>query len=169
MLRNGKRRTPTSRTSTNLQTTNLHVLGKLMDHIAQSANGFDEVRAVVESKSADGGGTELQRVIQALLAEARSLPRPIELQRGKATIPLQGIDVPFHSSHLRSTVDRFRQCLLKPGFLEGNVDVDELVGKYIPNLMAKPFSLDEAYIREAYELTQSPILGQMLGKRPVAN
>ncbi|PLB51631.1 beta subunit of fatty acid synthase [Aspergillus steynii IBT 23096] len=146
-------------------TTNLHVLGKLMDHIAQSASGLDQVRAVVESKSADGGGTELQRVIQALLAEARSLPRPIELQRGKATIPLQGIDVPFHSSHLRSTVDRFRQCLLKPGFLEGNVDVDELVGKYIPNLMAKPFSLDEAYIREAYELTQSPILGQMLGKR----
>lgn len=135
-----------------------------MDHIAHSASGLDEVRAVVESESADANASTLQRVIRSLLAEARSLPRPIELQRGKATIPLQGIDVPFHSSHLRSTVDRFRQCLLKPGFLEGNVDVDELVGKYIPNLMAKPFSLDEAYIREAYELTHSPILGQMLGE-----
>lgn len=132
-----------------------------MDHIAQFASGSDEVRVAVESDSTVAN--DLQQVIRALLAEARSLPHPIELQRGKATIPLQGIDVPFHSSHLRSTVDRFRQCLLKPGFLEGNVDVDELVGRYIPNLMAKPFSLDEAYIREAYELTQSPILRQILG------
>ncbi|KAK1144935.1 putative PKS/NRPS-like protein biosynthetic cluster [Aspergillus melleus] len=144
-------------------TTNLHVLGQLMDHIAQSANGFEEVRAAVESESPEANGTELQRVIRDLLAETPRLSRPIELHRGKATIPLQGIDVPFHSSHLRSTVDRFRQCLLKPGFLDGNVDVGELVGKYIPNLMAKPFSLDEGYIREAYELTHSPILAQLLG------
>ncbi|THD00125.1 hypothetical protein EYZ11_000450 [Aspergillus tanneri] len=139
-------------------TTNLYVLGKLLDHIAQSARGLEVVHEAVEFKD----GSEAQQVLERLLDEAKELPHPIELQRGKATIPLQGIDVPFHSTHLRSTVDRFRQCLLKPGFLEGNVDVEGLVGRYIPNLMARAFSLDEEYIREVYELTGSVILREML-------
>ncbi|RAK97276.1 fatty acid synthase beta subunit [Aspergillus ibericus CBS 121593] len=130
--------------------TNLWVLGRLMDYLAQS-NGQE-----LGSK-----GTAEDGLILQLLSEAQDLPHPIQLQRGQATIPLEGIDVPFHSSHLRSTVDRFRQCLLKPGFLEGNVDMETL-GRYIPNVMARPFSVDEAYIREAYERTQSPILGKML-------
>lgn len=45
-----------------------------------------------------------------------------------------------------------------------NVDVEQLVGKYIPNLMARPFSLEREYIQEAFELTRSPILGQILSE-----
>ncbi|KAL4786529.1 acyl transferase domain-containing protein [Aspergillus varians] len=131
---------------------NLYVLGKLIDRIAAG------------SDRAEPGLRELENVIDGLLADARILPRPIQLQRGKATVPLEGIDVPFHSSHLRNTVDRFRQCLLRPGFLVDNVDVEQLVGKYIPNLMARPFSLDREYIQEAFELTQSPVLGEMLSE-----
>ncbi|KAL4919047.1 acyl transferase domain-containing protein [Aspergillus aurantiobrunneus] len=133
---------------------NLYVLGKLIDHIAEAPEG---ARLVVEP-----GLSELKAVIDSLLAEARTLPRPVQLRRGKATIPLEGIDVPFHSSHLRNTVDRFRQCLLRPGFLVDNIDVEQLIGKYIPNLMARPFSLDQEYIQEAFELTQSPVLGEIL-------
>ncbi|PYH94006.1 beta subunit of fatty acid synthase [Aspergillus ellipticus CBS 707.79] len=130
---------------------NLWVLGRLMDHLA--------------SDKGEVGTAQHDAVIVQLVSEARTLPRPIQLQQGRATIPLAGIDVPFHSSHLRSTVDRFRQCLLRPGFLEGNVDLMGLEGRYIPNVMAKPFSVDEEYIREAYERTQSPILGEILGCR----
>ncbi|KAF9895183.1 hypothetical protein FE257_000085 [Aspergillus nanangensis] len=142
-------------------TTNLFVLGKLMDHIAQASDGASLVQDGLQDIAKPS--SQLCALIQNQVDQAQALPGPITLHRGRATIPLQGIDVPFHSSHLRSTVDRFRQCLLKPGFLEGNVDVRELVGRYIPNLMAKPFSLDEAYIREAYELTRSPVLGGILG------
>ncbi|PWY71388.1 fatty acid synthase beta subunit [Aspergillus eucalypticola CBS 122712] len=126
--------------------TNLCVLGRMLDYISQS------------------DGLELQHdsVIHQLLSEARELSPPIRLRRGQATIPLEGIDVPFHSSHLRSTVDRFRQCLLRPGFLEGKVDLEAL-RRYIPNVMARPFSVDEEYIREAYERTHSPVLGEILG------
>ncbi|RMZ44106.1 hypothetical protein AFCA_013146 [Aspergillus flavus] len=141
--------------------TNLYVLGKLMDHIAQCPSGAKQVQAMRDST--DASTMELYRVIRDLLHHAKTLPRPIELQRGQATIPLQGIDVPFHSSHLRSTVNVFRQCLLRPGLLVGNVDAEELEGKYIPNLMAQPFSLDEKYIRQAFDLTQSPVLGEILG------
>ncbi|PWY77010.1 fatty acid synthase beta subunit [Aspergillus heteromorphus CBS 117.55] len=132
--------------------TNLWVLGRLMDHLAD-----DKGDPVDGTAQHDG-------VIVRLLSEAKGLARPIQLQQGRATIPLAGIDVPFHSSHLRSTVDRFRQCLLRPGFLEGNVDLQGLEGRFIPNVMARPFSVDEEYIREAYERTQSPILGGILGE-----
>ncbi|OGM44265.1 sterigmatocystin biosynthesis fatty acid synthase subunit beta [Aspergillus bombycis] len=141
--------------------TNLYVLGKLMDHIAQCPSGEKQVQEMLGST--DASTTELLRVIRDLLHHAKTLPLPIELQRGQATIPLQGIDVPFHSSHLRSTVDMFRQCLLRPGLLVGNIDAEELEGKYIPNLMAQPFSIDERYIRQAFDLTQSPVLGEILG------
>ncbi|KAL5358621.1 acyl transferase domain-containing protein [Aspergillus floccosus] len=143
---------------------NLYVLGNLLDHLAESPDGaklFDGMADVLHNAS-----ISLHKMIGDLFGHAKALPCPLELQRGIATIPLQGIDVPFHSSHLRSTVDRFRQCLLKPGFLEGNVNVQELVDRYIPNLIARPFSMDPDYIREAFELTRSSVLAEMLGGCP---
>ncbi|KAL4930380.1 acyl transferase domain-containing protein [Aspergillus undulatus] len=131
---------------------NLYVLGKLIDHIASAP----------EAPGCEPCAANFQDIIDTLLTEAKRLPRPIQLRRGKATVPLEGIDVPFHSSHLRNTVDRFRQCLLRPGFLVDNIDVEQLVGRYIPNLMARPFSLDREYIQEAFKLTQSPVLRDIL-------
>ncbi|KAL3435967.1 acyl transferase domain-containing protein [Aspergillus tetrazonus] len=133
---------------------NLYVLGRLIDQLAEAP---DRARLAEEQN-------ELQPIIDSLLTKAKALPRPIQLQRGKATVPLEGIDVPFHSSLLLNTVDRFRQCLLRPGFLVDNIDVEQLVGKYIPNVMARPFSLEREYIQEAYELTGSPILKEMLAE-----
>ncbi|KAJ0416957.1 acyl transferase domain-containing protein [Aspergillus carlsbadensis] len=135
-------------------TANLYVLGNLIDHIADAPNGCLNDPALAE----------LETVTAALIDKARTLPRPIQLERGKATIPLEGIDVPFHSSHLRNTVDRFRQCLLRPGLLVDTVDVEQLVGRYIPNLMARPFSLDRGFVEEAYELTKSPVLEEILAE-----
>lgn len=122
------------------------MLGRLLDYVGES----------------DGPELEYDSIILQLLSDAKALSPPIQLRRGRTTIPLEGIDVPFHSSHLRSTVDRFRQCLLRPGFLEGHVDLEAL-RRYIPNVMARPFSVDEEYIREAYERTHSPVLGEILG------
>ncbi|KAE8153338.1 acyl transferase domain-containing protein [Aspergillus avenaceus] len=139
---------------------NLYVLGKLMDHIAHNPSGHQQVEEMMDMDASTG---ELRSVARELIKHAKTLPQPIPLQRGQATIPLQGIEIPFHSSHLRATVDLFRQCLLRPGLFEGHIDLEALEGKYIPNLMAKPFSLDESYIKEAYELTQSPVLGEILG------
>ncbi|KAE8356277.1 acyl transferase domain-containing protein [Aspergillus coremiiformis] len=141
---------------------NLYVLGQVLEHLAQCPR---EPKQLVQEMidSPDASTPELHTVICDLIHHAKSLPQPIDLQRGTATIPLPGIDVPFHSSYLQSTVTTLRQCLLRPGLLEGNIDLEALEGKYIPNLMAKPFSVDEDYIRQAYQLTQSPVLGEMLG------
>ncbi|KAJ3214628.1 3-oxoacyl-[acyl-carrier-protein] synthase [Dinochytrium kinnereticum] len=84
-------------------------------------------------------------------------------ERGVATIPLAGIDVPFHSSFLLNGVGPFREILrkkLQAKFLNVNL----LVGKYIPNLTAKPFSLDKRYVEEVYQQTHSAMLEETLNK-----
>ncbi len=82
------------------------------------------------------------------------------MQRGTATIPLPGVDVPFHSRYLLSGVPRFREYL-KLTILEENVDMDLLIGKYIPNLTAKPFEVTREYVREIQALSASPVMDQV--------
>lgn len=100
-------------------------------------------------------------IVSRSVAEAQRLPTPITLQRGTATIPLQGIDVPFHSAHLRPGVPSYRS-FLEERIHDGDVDPQRLVGKWIPNVMGKPFSLSPEYIQDVHRLTGSPILREVL-------
>ena len=86
---------------------------------------------------------------------------PIELKQGKATLPLKGIDVPFHSSHLHHSVPPYRDYLQQQISKE-SLQVDKLVGRYIPNLIGKPFSLQTEYLREVWKLTGSEVLRELL-------
>ncbi|PIA13919.1 hypothetical protein COEREDRAFT_10860 [Coemansia reversa NRRL 1564] len=84
-----------------------------------------------------------------------------ELHRTNATIPIPGIDVPFHSSLLKNGVWSFRKMLqskIKPQ----SVSIDKLCGQYIPNLTARPFQVSEEYIRNVMELTDSAPLAELL-------
>lgn len=105
--------------------------------------------------------TELRQVVCHHVPGSRSLPGPVELIRGAATIPLKGIDVPFHSTYLRGGIDSYRQ-FLKGKIHEHNIDPDQLVGKFIPNVMGTPFSLERSYIEQVAETTGSAPLRQML-------
>ncbi|KAI8805920.1 hypothetical protein BJ742DRAFT_774644 [Cladochytrium replicatum] len=82
-------------------------------------------------------------------------------ERGVATIPLPGIDVPFHSSFLLSGVVPFREVLRRK-FEARFINVSLLAGKYIPNLTAEPFSLSKSYITNVHELTHSTWLKEVL-------
>ena len=95
------------------------------------------------------------------MASFADVQMPIELERGVATIPLKGIDVPFHSSHLQNSVPAYRK-FLQQQISEGNLQVDKVVGKYIPNLLAKPFSVEKDYLEEAYDLTKSEVLRELI-------
>ena len=103
----------------------------------------------------------LVEIIQECAKQTESKPKPLELQRGFATIPLKGIDVPFHSTFLRSGVKPFRSFLLKK-INKTSIDPSKLVGKYIPNVTAKPFEISKAYFEEVYKLTNSPRIGNVL-------
>lgn len=80
---------------------------------------------------------------------------------GTATIPLQGIDIPFHSRLLRSHIDDYRRYLERKIRVE-DVIPEQLVGRWLPNVMGKPFSIDRAYIEEAHKMTRSAQMADLL-------
>ncbi|KAI6082719.1 fatty acid synthase beta subunit [Hypoxylon rubiginosum] len=132
----------------------LDVLGGVMDAI--KARGVD-VRLLEEAAAED----QLTSIIKEADRRTRSKPAPLELTRGRATVPLRGIDVPFHSSYLRPGVQSFRAFLLKD-LREESIDPEQLVHKYIPNLTARPFALTRDYFAYVHEMTQSPRIAKVL-------
>ncbi|KAF2181849.1 beta subunit of fatty acid synthase [Zopfia rhizophila CBS 207.26] len=83
------------------------------------------------------------------------------LERGKATIPLAGIDVPFHSSFLRPNLAAFRE-VLEQNIRKDWMDPEKLVSRYIPNVTARPFDVSKEAFEYAYEVTGSDRLKSVL-------
>ena len=77
-----------------------------------------------------------------------------------AFILVPGIDVPFHSTVLRGGVPDFRARLDE--LLPPTIDPAILAGRYVPNLVPKPFSLDRAFIQEIADLVPSEPLDAVL-------
>lgn len=96
----------------------------------------------------------------ALAAFAAAL-RSREAPGGKpAWLRVPGIDVPFHSRILIGGVDSFRQTLRDR--LPLHIDPARLVGRYVPNLIARPFSLERAFVQAIVDCTDDAHLGTIL-------
>ncbi|EAU85370.1 fatty acid synthetase alpha subunit [Coprinopsis cinerea okayama7 len=100
---------------------------------------------------------------QRALEQQKAQGGYIKLERGFATIPLPGIDVPFHSRYLWAGVLPFRAYLSKK-INAADLNPDMLVGKYIPNLIARPFEVSQEYAQIIYDQTTSPRLDKVLKK-----
>lgn len=85
----------------------------------------------------------------------------LTLERGAATVPLSGIDVPFHSELLHEHIDDYRRDLARRVSIK-DIHLEELIGRWIPNVMGKPFSLDRDYVALAYKRTGSVELELLL-------
>lgn len=85
----------------------------------------------------------------------------VTLERGFATIPLPGIDVPFHSRYLWPGVLSFRNYLIKK-IDPLQLNPDRLIGKYIPNLIAEPFEVSKSYVQKIFDQTASPRMEAVL-------
>jgi fatty acid synthase subunit beta len=120
-----------------------------------------DINELTATLSLEDVKTHLRDIIKECAKTTLGKPMPIELQRGFATIPLRGIDVPFHSTFLRSGVKPFRNFLLKK-INKTSIDPSKLVGKYIPNVTARPFELTKEYFEDVYRLTNSPRIGNIL-------
>src|ERR1700744_3381133 len=92
-----------------------------------------DIQSLMQKMSLDDVKAHLVEIINGCAEQTKEKPQPIDLQRGFATIPLKGIDVPFHSPFLRSGVKPFRSFLLKK-ISKTSIDPSKLVGKYIPNV-----------------------------------
>ncbi|KAJ2611506.1 fatty acid synthase alpha subunit Lsd1 [Coemansia sp. RSA 1365] len=80
-----------------------------------------------------------------------------EVTRTRATIPIPGLDVPFHSSHLLQGADQFRTCI-NMMIRETRTDCAGYETRYIPNLTAVPFAISREYFQQVYDQTGSPVV-----------
>ena len=98
------------------------------------------------------------RGLEVLEAEVE---RRREITGGKRSfILVPGIDVPFHSSVLRVGVPEFRRSLER--VMPRDSDPELIVGRYIPNLVPRPFSLDRDFIQEVRDLVPAEPLDEIL-------
>src|SRR5271165_303650 len=98
------------------------------------------------------------RGLEALEAEVE---RRRAITGGKRSfILVPGIDVPFHSIVLRTGVADFRRSVERVRVHDK--DPELLVGRYIPNLVPRPFSLDRDFIQEIRDLVPAEPLDEIL-------
>eukprot|EP01114_Cavostelium_apophysatum_P006579 TRINITY_DN1795_c0_g1_i2.p1 TRINITY_DN1795_c0_g1~~TRINITY_DN1795_c0_g1_i2.p1 ORF type:complete len:3793 (+),score=1033.24 TRINITY_DN1795_c0_g1_i2:910-11379(+) len=96
---------------------------------------------------------EMHNLITKTLAEYPDPDQVFTLSQGSASIPLPGIDVPFHSEYLLSEVPQFRNYLLKT-IDPKKLDVSLLEAKYVPNLTAAPFEVSFEYAKNIIDGTK---------------
>ncbi|KAM7196695.1 fatty acid synthase [Rhypophila sp. PSN 637] len=136
---------------------------------AGDLRSLDLLQQVCDSlAAAANGGKEEEELIAKLLVERYSDPNmkaeEIVLVRGKATVPLSGVDVPFHSSFLRPRIEAFRRTLQDSINME-RLKPERLVGKYVPNVTGTPFELSREYLEKVAAITgseklQTDVLGR---------
>ncbi len=98
------------------------------------------------------------RGLEALEAEVE---RRRELAGGRRSfILVPGIDVPFHSRVLRVGVADFRRSLER--VMPRDADPDLIIGRYIPNLVPRLFTLDRDFIQEIRDLVPAEPLDEIL-------
>ncbi|WP_229055074.1 type I polyketide synthase [Aeromicrobium sp. Leaf350] len=122
-------------------------VGAYVDELAERTGEFLQIvnLNLRDSQYALAGSVRGLKALEADIAERR------ERFNGKgAFILVPGIDVPFHSRVLHGGVDDFRARLDE--LLPAEIDPDVLIGRYVPNLVPRPFSLGEAYVTEVAEL-----------------
>ncbi|KAI9088332.1 hypothetical protein DFS34DRAFT_701418 [Phlyctochytrium arcticum] len=140
---------------------NLETLRVVLNKIKGLNVNFKELAKTKSMDEIEAVLTELVQDGYASANKKRGDGKYVTQERGVATIPLAGIDVPFHSSFLLNGVVPFREILRKK--LEAKfINVSLLVGKYIPNLTAQPFRLDKDYFQDVYASTKSALLKQVL-------
>lgn len=120
-----------------LEIVNYNIRGK-----QYSVTGHKEALAVLASRLAD-----LQ------LKQPGADPKP-------AYLTVEGIDVPFHSTLLRNGVPLFRETLLRS--VPEHFDNAKLVGRYIPNLVARPFEITRDFAEAVLEASDSPVVAELL-------
>lgn len=124
-----------------------------------------QIDKLMETMSMEDLQAKLSEIVdlckQNSIEKAQQSDGRLELERGFATIPLKGIDVPFHSSFLRNGVKPFRSFLSKK-IAKNQINPALLIGSYIPNVTAKPFAITKEYVTECWKLTGSPKLKAIL-------
>ncbi|HEX7426677.1 MAG TPA: fatty acid synthase subunit beta domain-containing protein, partial [Mycobacterium sp.] len=130
------------------------------DFVAEVAASSGEFLEIVNF-NLRGSQYAIAGTVRGLEVLEEEVERRREITGGKRSfILVPGIDVPFHSSVLRVGVADFRRALER--VLPCGKSPDLVVGRYIPNLVPRPFSLDRDFIQEIRDLVPAEPLDEIL-------
>ncbi len=128
-----------------------------VDEIAQRTKEFLEI----VNFNLRGSQYAIAGTVRGLEALEVEVERRRQLVGGRRSfILVPGIDVPFHSRVLRIGVAEFRRSLNR--VMPHDADADLIIGRYIPNLVPRPFSLDRDFIQEIRDLVPAEPLDEIL-------
>ncbi|MGE0215396.1 fatty acid synthase subunit beta domain-containing protein [Mycolicibacterium sp.] len=128
-----------------------------IDEIAERTGEFLQI----VNYNLRGSQYAIAGTVRGLEALEEEVERRREISGGKRSfILVPGIDVPFHSSVLRVGVNDFRRALER--VLPEDTDPELVVGRYIPNLVPRPFTLDRDFIQEIRDLVPAEPLDEIL-------
>ncbi|MDU3134307.1 MAG: DUF1729 domain-containing protein [Winkia neuii] len=127
--------------------------GQVRDYVAAVAKESGQFLEIVNYNLA-GAQYAVAGTLAGLKAlEADAAVRAKEWGGKRPFMLIPGIDVPFHSSVLRPGVAEFRQKL--DDAIPAQIDTEKLVNRYIPNLVARPFEVSEAFAKAILEVVPS--------------
>jgi fatty acid synthase len=133
------------------------------DFVAEIAAETGEFLEVA-NENLRGSQYVIAGTVRGCEAMADEIERRREAFGGRgAYVLVPGIDVPFHSRVLRGGVDSFRARLEE--LLPAEVDPSILVNRYVPNLVARPFALDDDFLRSILDVVPSEQIEQVLANR----
>lgn len=125
--------------------------------IAESTGEFLEI----VNFNLRGSQYAIAGTVRGLEALEEEVERRRELSGGRRSfILVPGIDVPFHSRVLRIGVAEFRRSLER--VMPRDKDPDIIIGRYIPNLVPRPFTLDRDFVQEIRDLVPAEPLDEIL-------
>lgn len=133
-----------------VQFRSLWILGKVCDELSSQRQPHLMVKT-----------HEVVEMTRRQMAASEQVSNDVTLERGKATIPLLGIDIPFHSQMLRGEIHVYRDYLSSKVQV-ADIKPNELVGRWIPNVVGKAFSLERSYIELVQQITGSESLQRIL-------
>ena len=132
----------------------------VVDYVASVAGASGEFLQIVNFNLAGQQYAVAGTVagLKALEEDANRRAREAGGKRPFMYVP--GIDVPFHSTVLRNGVADFRQKVDER--IPDEVDPGKLVGRYIPNLVARPFELTREFAQSILDVVPSEEVRRLL-------
>lgn len=129
------------------------------DYVAQVAAASGEFLEIVNYNLAGAQYAVAGTVagLEALEKDANERARQAGGKRPFMLVP--GIDVPFHSSVLRTGVAEFGDTLR--AIVPADIKLEILEGRYLPNLVARPFELTEEFCDAILEVAPSTVVREI--------
>lgn len=131
-------------------------------------SSLDQINAVKEDLalvSLAEMPNRLEDLVLKAISMTESKKGPLQYSlKGVATIPLAGIDVPFHSKFLLGGVNSFRKTLEDKIALD-TVDPNMVDDLFIPNLTGIPFVTSLEYAEKVLQFCDSHNLKEILANR----